>query len=228
MFKFTGSFLLMMFAISTAFAQEADFRGEFSDESSIDFAQPDADENDSSTFAAPLSCRRANSVQIAEVNRGFAKLGKFLAACAQTTNGSRWCNEVVRPNPASSSIFHCTYGTSQPHNLIHPDESTWNNAFKAIAIVEQLENAGIKACTIYNWWRPEPYNKNVGGAPGRHPFGTSIDVRFCSMQDMERAHTRLCQLRKQGYVRAVGYYGTTALHFGIGDRSGNTWGKSCP
>ncbi len=228
MFKISGFCLLMLFAVSNAFAQAADSREDSSDQSSIDFSSPDYDENDFSTFAFPLSCTRANSVQVAEVNRGFAKLEKFLTTCAQVTNGSRWCNEVVRPNPASSSTFHCTYGTSQPHNLIHPDESTWNNAFKAIAIVEQLENEGIKACTIYNWWRPEPYNKNVGGAAGRHPFGTSVDVRFCSMQDMERAHKRLCQLRKQGYMRAVGYYGTTALHFGIGDRSGNTWGKDCP
>jgi hypothetical protein len=112
--------------------------------------------------------------------------------------------------------------------LIHPDESTWKNAFRAIQLVQELEAKNIKACLIYNWWRPEPYNKNVGGAAGRHPFGTSIDVRFCSMVDMENAHRELCAWRKQGRIRAVGYYGTTALHFGIGDQAGNTWGKACP
>lgn len=228
MLNTTKYWLAILFASTSASAMEAGFPRDLGAQYSIDFSQPDMDEDDFFNFAGPLSCQRANSVQVAEVNRGLAKLEDFLATCAQATNGSRWCNEVVRPNPASSSIFHCTYGTSQPHNLIHPDERTWDNAFKAIAIVEQLESEGIKTCTIYNWWRPEPYNRNVGGAPGRHPFGTSVDVRFCSMQDMERAHKRLCQLRKQGYVRAVGYYGTTALHFGIGDRSGNTWGKNCP
>jgi hypothetical protein len=81
---------------------------------------------------------------------------------------------------------------------------------------------------IYNWWRPEPYNKNVGGAPGRHPFGTSVDVRMETMSDMETAFVQLCKWRKAGELRAVGYYGSTALHFGIGDHTGNTWGKDCP
>lgn len=196
--------------------------------SSIDFDQPDYDEEQFLESMRPMACRRANSTQLAEVNRGFAKLQKFLAACATATSGSTWCNEIVRPNPASASIFHCTYGSTQPHNLIHPDENTWSNAFKAIRLVQELEVLNLKPCIIYNWWRPEPYNANVGGAPGRHPFGTSIDVRFCSMADMENAHSKLCEWRKQGRLRALGYYGTTALHFGIGDSSGNTWGKSCP
>lgn len=193
----------------------------------VDLAQPDSDEDRLDEFVDALSCMKANSLQVGEVNRGFAKLGKFLSSCAQSSQGSRWCNELVRPNPDSVSRFHCTYGVSQPHNLIHPDENTWSYAFKAVGIVQLLESEGIRVCSIYNWWRPEPYNGNVGGAPGRHPFGTSVDVRFCSTEDMEQAHLRLCQLRKQGHVRAVGYYGTTALHFGIADQVGNTWGKSC-
>ncbi len=221
--------VLTVFLVSQfALAQEDNLDPGLSSPDSVDFYQPDFDENDFSNGIIVNSCRTASANQIAEVNLGFGKLQRFLAECASATNGSHWCNEVARPNPDSVSVFHCTYGTSQPHNLIHPDEGTWTNAFRAIRLVQELEAKNIKACTIYNWWRPEPYNKNVGGAPGRHPFGTSIDVRFCSMTDMEKAHRELCAWRKQGRIRAVGYYGTTALHFGIGDRAGNTWGKNCP
>jgi hypothetical protein len=44
---------------------------------------------------------------------------------------------------------------------------------------------------------------------------------------MEKAFSQLCKWRAQGRLRAVGYYGSTGLHFGIGDKTANTWGKSC-
>lgn len=174
-----------------------------------------------------LACTRASSKQLAEVVLGNSKVDKFLDYCGQTTQGSAWCNQLVRPNPSSINTFRCTYGESVPHRLIHPDESTWKNAAQAVRLVERLEDNGIKVCEIYNWWRPEPYNKNVGGAATRHPKGTSVDVRFCSMNDMERAHRILCSWRKQGSLRALGYYGSTGLHFGVGDSIANTWGKDC-
>lgn len=179
-------------------------------------------------FIRGLGCIRANKVQIEVVNAGAQSLTKFLSQCSASTNGSPWCNELIRPNPQSHPMFDCTYSVEQAHLMIHPDEMTWKYAFKAVQLIEELQNLGIRACTIYNWWRPEPYNANVGGAKGRHPFGTSIDVRFCTMNDMERAFSQLCQWRRQGRLRAIGYYGSTALHFGIGDRTANTWGKSCP
>lgn len=175
-----------------------------------------------------LACRKASSSQMEEVNRGNSKLNKFLSSCSSQTKNSAWCKEIIRPNPASKLVFQCTYGAKQAHTLVHPDESTWKNAIKAVQLVQSLQDKGIKPCQIYNWWRPEPYNANVGGAAGRHPFGTSIDVRFCSIADMEKAFKQLCLWRKQGSVKAVGYYGSTGLHLGVGDRVGNTWGKTCP
>lgn len=193
------------------------------------FSDPDYDEpSDPTTLLKMFGCKKASVAQIAVVNQGNLKLQKFLRECSSATNNSSWCSQLTRPNPSSTSIFQCTYGANQPHTLIHPDEGTWSNAFKAVQLVEDLQTSGIKPCHIYNWWRPEPYNQNVGGAPGRHPYGTSIDVRFCSMSDMEKAFLRLCKWRSQGRLRALGYYGSTGLHFGIGDLVGNTWGKSCP
>ena len=175
-----------------------------------------------------LRCQKADDRQLAMVNEGNLKKDEFLSQCYAANNNSCWCDQLVRPNPDSISTFHCTYGSGQVHQLIHPDESTWKYAFEAVALIRDLESLSISADIIYNWWRPEPYNDNVGGSPKRHPFGTSIDVRFKTKFDQLKAHTKLCQWRNQGRLRALGYYQSTALHFGVGDYIGNTWGKSCP
>lgn len=178
-------------------------------------------------FVVPFACNRASVNQIAFINQGSKKATKFMQSCWAATNNSRWCEELVRPNPASRATFTCTYGVNQPHQLIHPDETTWKNAFQAVNLIEELQASGISVKQIYNWWRPEPYNKNVGGAAGRHSLGSSVDVRFTSMGDMSKAHSQLCKWRAKGRLRALGFYGSTALHFGIGDTLANTWGKAC-
>jgi hypothetical protein len=176
----------------------------------------------------PVACTAANAAQRAAVNEGNTKAGKFLRLCREAAANSGWCEQLMRPNPSSRSVFNCTYGSSQPHQLIHPDENTWGNAIKAVQIIQDLESLGVRVAQIYNWWRPEPYNANVGGSKTRHPFGTSVDVRFASLPDMEKAHKLLCEFRRKGRLRALGYYGSTGLHFGVGDTNPNTWGKACP
>jgi len=175
-----------------------------------------------------VGCRKATSKQIKTVNSGNAKYDKFMTQCLAQTGQSHWCSELTRPNPDSAALFACTYGSKQVHRLIHPDEATWKNAITAVQLVQKLEAQGLGVQEIYNWWRPEPYNKNVKGAPGRHPYGTSVDVRMDTMKDVDAAFLQLCSWRKQGLIRAVGYYGSTALHFGVGDKVGNTWGRDCP
>ncbi|MES3038115.1 MAG: hypothetical protein V4736_09435 [Bdellovibrionota bacterium] len=174
-----------------------------------------------------LGCVRATTKQISVINTGNLKKKKFLETCLAQTGKSPWCNQLVRPNPSSVGTFRCTYGASQTHQLIHPDEATWKNAIGAVNLIKSLEKKGLKACQIYNWWRPEPYNANVGGAAGRHPFATSVDVRMCSDHEAIVAFDALCVARKQGKIRAIGYYGGSALHFGVGDKTGNTWGRNC-
>lgn len=173
-------------------------------------------------------CKKASAAQVAEVNRGNARKDEFLAACAEATGGSGWCPQLIKPSPSGLEAFRCTYGPSQVYRFVHPDEETWEHAFKAVRMIQTLQQEKVRVCEIYYWWRPEPFNTNAGGAPTRHPFGTSVDVRFCSMADMEKAHKRLCEWRAEGELRAVGYYGSRELHFGIADRIGNTWGKDCP
>lgn len=188
---------------------------------------PNTGEMDEDLVGA-LGCKKATAQQIRVVNQGNAKKEDFLQRCARETGGSAWCSQLTRPNPSSISTFRCTYGTSQVHQLIHPSETTWKNAIGAVRLIQELEQKGYRVCLIYNWWRPEPYNQNVGGAAGRHPLATSVDVRFCSNSDANKAFDELCKYRKQGRIRAIGHYGTNALHFGVGDSTGNTWGRSCP
>lgn len=173
------------------------------------------------------SCKQATAAQISYVDAGAAKLNQFLTRCFQETKSKKWCSEVARPNPDSHRTFDCTYSAAQPHVFIHPQENTWGYAIAAVNLVLDLEKRNIKVDTIYNWWRPEPYNKNVGGAAGRHPAGTSVDVRFTSKIEQNKAHSELCKFRKLGRLRALGYYSGTGLHLGVGDKSANTWGKTC-
>jgi hypothetical protein len=180
------------------------------------------------SFVFPASCTKASNSQVAMVNQGNQKKDDFLQRCAQTTGGSAWCSQLIRPNPDSVSVFRCTYGESQVHQLINPDESSWKHAHNAVKLIQELEQKGFRIKLIYNWWRPEPYNKNVGGAAGRHPKGTSVDVRFVTNSEADQAFLELCKYRKQGRIRAIGHYGTNALHFGMGDAMNNTWGKTCP
>lgn len=187
-----------------------------------------SDDGESYMDYSVYACRSASAEQIRAVNLGNQKRDKFLSYCAQHTANSPWCQQVIRPNPDSRSTFTCTYGSSQTHQLIHPDESTWPHAVVAIQLVKEMERAGIDVCVIYNWWRPEPYNANVGGAAGRHPYGTSVDVRFCTKADQNRAFTHLCRERARGRIKALGYYPGTGLHLGVGDRVANTWGRACP
>lgn len=172
-------------------------------------------------------CSHATAAQIAQVNLGVAKRASFLKQCVASTNSTKYCEQIARPNPDSHKSFDCTYSASQAHVFVHPDEKTWKYAIDAVKIVLELEKKGIQVATIYNWWRPEPYNKNVGGAAGRHPYGTSVDVRFPSKTHQNNAQRELCKYRAQGRIRAVGYYSGTGLHFGMGDKTANTWGKSC-
>ncbi len=174
------------------------------------------------------NCTQATAAQISFVDAGATKLNQFLARCYQETKSKKWCSEVARPNPDSHRTFDCTYSPAQPHVFIHPQENTWSYAIGAVNLVLELEKRNIKVDTIYNWWRPEPYNKNVGGAAGRHPAGTSVDVRFPTKAEQNKAHAELCKFRKLGRLRALGYYSGTGLHFGVGDKVANTWGKSCP
>lgn len=173
-------------------------------------------------------CTKANSQQWAEVNFGLTKLSYFINYCVTQTGSQEWCNQIARPNPDSHATFACTYSPQQDPHFIHPDETTWANAVQAVRLVQELVAMGVGVDIIYNWWRPEPYNANVGGAAGRHPYGTSVDVRFINKTEQNRAHAQLCKWRSAGRLRALGYYDGTGLHLGIADKTANTWGKSCP
>jgi len=230
MMRILFSLFFCLAFVSAALAHQGDH--EIDGNQELSFSPYHTDEGADFEFDAKsletLGCLRANSTQMQTVNAGNQKKEQFLARCRAATENSPWCDQLVRPNPDSISTFRCTYGSTQLHQLIHPTESTWTYPIRGVQIINELTAKGIKVCRIYNWWRPEPYNQNVGGAAGRHPFGTAIDVRFCSNADANRAFTEMCKMRRQGRLRALGHYGGSALHIGVGDSNANTWGRSCP
>ncbi len=224
------SFLLILFVIASFSCQKSNEMNRFDVISAkhSETIEDDLESTDENIFQLGHGCKHATLSQIAYVNLGVSKLDQFLQKCYNETNSKKWCDQVARPNPDSRPVFDCTYSPTQPHVFIHPSESSWSNAIGAVKLVKELEAKRIKIDLIYNWWRPEPYNSNVGGAAGRHPFGTSVDVRFANKTEQNKAHAELCKLRKKGRLRALGYYSGTGLHLGVGDRVANTWGKSCP
>ena len=72
----------------------------------------------------PLTCLKASNAQVKPVNQGNGKYEAFMQKCGEATNGSPWCEQLTRPNPSSRAVFSCTYGESQTHRLIHPDEAS--------------------------------------------------------------------------------------------------------
>lgn len=235
--------LVVLLSNACAPAGGSDENSQYNPESELSLTPPDADTDHANSDdmhdhvhdevgsgdddLVDMNCLRPNREQEDAVNLGLTLQEEFLARCASETGGSSWCAQLVRPNPRSSRTFACTYGSRQSAILIHPDKSTWKYPIEGVKILKELEQSGIQVSQIYNWWRPEPYNKNVGGAAGRHPYATSIDVRFASNSVAIKAFKELCKIRKAGRVRALGYYGSSSLHIGVGDKVGNTWGKSC-
>lgn len=177
------------------------------------------------------TCIKANAKQLSLIQSGNAKKDLFLQQCAEAGVTSDLCQQLTRPNLNSKSTFTCTYGNEVPHQLIDPDESTWEFAFQGAKIVMELQKNGVSVDNIYNWWRPEPYNKNVGGVPIRHPEGTSIDVRMSNITHASKALSLLCKWRNNKTdfkaLNALGYYGNTGIHFGVADTLENTWGNPC-
>lgn len=161
--------------------------------------------------------QRASLPEVTEVLKGVALKEEFLSACIERTNRMDFCQQVIRPNPASASIFRCTYPPGVPPVFIPVERGKWIYAFRAIEWMDEMEAQGIALSHIYNWLRPEPYNKNVSGDPNRHPFGTAIDLRLATKGDQQKAFTYLCEKWRAHQIHAIGYYGSASLHLGMGD-----------
>jgi hypothetical protein len=150
---------------------------------------------------------------------------EFMNACIARGISEGFCNNLTHPNSQSIHEFRCTY-PGKPHILIPPDKTKWEHAFKGATLVQNgIKNNELCVEEIYNWYRPEPYNDNVDGKPGRHPEGTAIDVRFCTKEDAKKAAKYFCEQFKAGALWAVGSYPSgDKLHLGMEPEKNTTWG----
>ena len=160
---------------------------------------------------------RANIEQIVDVLKGIALKPEFIEQCEKATDRPDLCKQIIRPNPDSKSIFACTYPPGVASIFIPPEKGVWHFAFQAIRWISEIENLGISFSHIYNWLRPEPYNKNASGHPDRHPFGTAVDIKLRSKGDQHLAFEFFCEKWRSGQMNAIGFYSSASLHLGIGD-----------
>lgn len=137
---------------------------------------------------------------------------------------------MTHPNNKSEMEFRCTYPDAKTHVLIPPDPTKWELSFRGALELQKIEAAGVCVKEIYNYDRPEPYNNNVQGAPGRHPYGTAIDIEFCTKADARKAVQAFCKQRTPGDVeiKSVGTYSSgIRIHLGnVKPRRGD-WGGGC-
>lgn len=176
--------------------------------------------------AAPRICDGNTCANCTKGKRPQGDRSGFISSCTSRGVSRKTCTEMTRPNPLEEARFACTYGKSAPHELV-PPKTKWDQAIKLAKVYESLRAQGVCTDEVYNWWRPEPYNRNVEGAKARHPNATCIDVRFCSVADAKKALRALCKLRSQGKITSVGYYGATGVHIGMDPQDGS-WGGACP
>lgn len=154
-------------------------------------------------------------------------VSKFVRTCLEKGVLQRFCLNMTRPNRIAESVeaFKCTY-PGKPHALIPPDESEWEFGIKAALILQKVSREN-KICVeeIYNWYRPEPYNSNVKGRPGRHPNATAIDVKFCTPKDAKAAFKALCEMYREKEIWALGTYPAgIEIHIGVMPEQNATWG----
>lgn len=157
---------------------------------------------------------------------------EFLTDCAAEGIHPSLCENLTHPNNNSKMEFRCTFPSFTQHVLLPNNRSLWTNGFQgAKAFQEALEEQGLEpnqgACPqIYNYYRPEPYNANVGGAAGRHPNGTAVDVEFCTKEEAQKALNKFAKMRMEKRINSIGIYSSgIRIHIGFGTEKGNTWNQ---
>ncbi len=148
---------------------------------------------------------------------------RFIQRCTSRGISEKLCREATYPNPDSRSAFNGVYGSNQ-NFILMPPESTWDTGIRLLGIAESLSAYG-KVCEIRNWYRPEPYNRKVGGAGGsRHINASAIDIEFCSVAEKNKAlKAALAMRQKFAQPAGVGVYGEGSLVLHI-DTSNRIYG----
>jgi hypothetical protein len=126
--------------------------------------------------------------------------------------------EMIRPHrPAHARA--CGY-----KNGLLPARCRWASgavqgllAGKLRAVINDGDPYGPKRITLRNWWRPQCYNKRVGGAEfSDHRQARGFDLDFSSPRDRATAQRYLCQLYKREKFSLQVGIGCQTLHIGMG------------
>ncbi len=143
----------------------------------------------------------------------------FIKMCLARGIREQFCKQITSPNTKSIGTFRQVYG-DQPFVLM-PNTDRWETGLQLLTIAESLAEFG-EICEIRNWYRPEPYNRSVGGArSSQHLSAGAIDIEFCTVQDKNRALlAALATRQKFKTPPGIGVYGegSKTLHFDFANR----------
>lgn len=104
-----------------------------------------------------------------------------------------------------------------------PPQACWPHGLACLTIAEAVrERIGNKPLLVANWYRPEPYNRAVGGAAGGdHLTATAIDIQFIGSSAEVRMYREkvvpyLEGLYRSGDYLSLGLYADhKRIHIGV-------------
>lgn len=125
--------------------------------------------------------------------------------------------EVVRPKPARLALAR-----SLGYELLLPPREWWPRGAALLLLADELRQLVAEPVTCRNWWRPEPYNSAVGGAPaGDHLTAHAVDLDYRSVASRRKAEARLRELdRTHPWLRLSLGLGAKTTHVGIDSPKG--------
>ncbi len=85
------------------------------------------------------------------------------------------------------------------------------------AVINNGNENGGNGITLRNWWRPQCYNKGVGGAGSSdHMQARGFDLDFTTPQQRAQAQNLLCKMYKENPFSLQVGIGCKTLHIGVG------------
>lgn len=169
--------------------------------------------------SAEVARTRISRGRLESSPHSYSRASEFTNFCVKSGVHRTLCDQMTRPNTSSKGTFRRIYG-DRPFVLM-PGPDAWGKGVELAKVAQSLSRYG-KICEIRNWYRPEPYNRAVGGARGsQHKSGSAIDIEFCSVAEKRKALIAALKMRnKCSMPKGVGVYGEGSLviHIDLSNR----------
>jgi hypothetical protein len=126
--------------------------------------------------------------------------------------------EMVRPHRADAARA-CGFQTA-----LIPPRCRWMSgavqgllAMELRRVINDGDYNGSNGIQLRNWWRPDCYNRRVGGARSSdHIQARGFDLDFANGNQRAKAQNYLCELYKERQISLQVGIGCVTLHVGVG------------